>query len=205
MRASPCERGLVRAGPSDVLSMPSRPSEPLGTHSLAMESVPVRPVFARVASDNLGSLKVLQKAGFAITGTEISFANGRNAEIEKRSRASTGPRKPHHPMCRADRAQLSDLGVIAVIRISVSFVIAKPGWLVRRAVAGAISSVRVRRRTPVRRGQGRDRPGVEAVGRGRLRAPPQWTDRQGTCVAGDPEGWCTGAAWCRVWVRAVWR
>ena len=51
--------------------------------ALLMESVPVRPVFARVASDNLGSLKVLQKAGFAITGTVVSFANARNAEIEE--------------------------------------------------------------------------------------------------------------------------
>jgi RimJ/RimL family protein N-acetyltransferase len=40
-------------------------------------------VFARAASDNVGSLKVLQRAGFAITGTEHSFANGRKAEIEE--------------------------------------------------------------------------------------------------------------------------
>ena len=51
--------------------------------ALLLESVPVRPLFARAASDNVRSLKVLQKAGFAITGTEISFANGRNAEIEE--------------------------------------------------------------------------------------------------------------------------
>jgi RimJ/RimL family protein N-acetyltransferase len=51
--------------------------------ALLLESVRVRPVFARVASDNVGSLKVLQRAGFAIIGTEISFANGRNAEIEE--------------------------------------------------------------------------------------------------------------------------
>ncbi|GAA5186465.1 GNAT family N-acetyltransferase [Rugosimonospora acidiphila] len=51
--------------------------------ALLLELVPVRPVFARAASDNVGSLKVLQKAGFAITGTEISFANGRNSEIEE--------------------------------------------------------------------------------------------------------------------------
>jgi RimJ/RimL family protein N-acetyltransferase len=51
--------------------------------ALLLELNPVRPVFARVASDNAGSLKVLQKAGFAITGTEVSSANGRNAEIEE--------------------------------------------------------------------------------------------------------------------------
>ena len=51
--------------------------------ALLLESVHVRPLFARAASDNAGSLKVLQRAGFAITGTEISFANGRNTEIEE--------------------------------------------------------------------------------------------------------------------------
>jgi RimJ/RimL family protein N-acetyltransferase len=51
--------------------------------ALLLESVPVRPLFARAATDNVGSLKVLQKAGFAITGTEISFAKGRNMEIEE--------------------------------------------------------------------------------------------------------------------------
>ncbi len=51
--------------------------------ALLLELNPVRPVFARVASDSVGSLKVLQKAGFAIIGTEVSFANGRNAEIEE--------------------------------------------------------------------------------------------------------------------------
>ena len=51
--------------------------------ALLLESVPVRPVFARAASDNVGSLKVLQRAGFAIIGTATSFANARNKEIEE--------------------------------------------------------------------------------------------------------------------------
>jgi RimJ/RimL family protein N-acetyltransferase len=51
--------------------------------ALLLESVRVRPVFARAASDNVGSLKVLQKAGFAVVGTEVAFANGRNEEIEE--------------------------------------------------------------------------------------------------------------------------
>lgn len=51
--------------------------------ALLLESVRVRPLFARAASDNVGSLKVLQRAGFAIIGTEISFANARNKEIEE--------------------------------------------------------------------------------------------------------------------------
>jgi RimJ/RimL family protein N-acetyltransferase len=51
--------------------------------TLLLESVPVRPIFARAASDNVGSLKVLQRAGFAIIGTATSFANARNKEIEE--------------------------------------------------------------------------------------------------------------------------
>jgi RimJ/RimL family protein N-acetyltransferase len=51
--------------------------------TLLLESVRARPVFARAASDNVRSLKVLQRAGFVIIGTEISFANARNKEIEE--------------------------------------------------------------------------------------------------------------------------
>ncbi len=51
--------------------------------ALLLESVHVRPLFARAASDNVGSLKVLQRAGFTITGTATGFANGRNAETEE--------------------------------------------------------------------------------------------------------------------------
>ncbi|BCB78207.1 GNAT family N-acetyltransferase [Phytohabitans flavus] len=51
--------------------------------ALLLESVHVRPLFARAASDNARSLKVLRRAGFATVGTAISFANGRNKEIEE--------------------------------------------------------------------------------------------------------------------------
>jgi RimJ/RimL family protein N-acetyltransferase len=50
---------------------------------LHLEEIPVRPVRARVASDNAGSLRVLQKAGFESIATEVSFAPGRAAEIEE--------------------------------------------------------------------------------------------------------------------------
>ena len=53
----------------------------------------MRPLFARAASDNVRSLKVLQRAGFAIIGTEISFANGRNREIEETILRLDGPAK----------------------------------------------------------------------------------------------------------------
>jgi RimJ/RimL family protein N-acetyltransferase len=48
-----------------------------------MDLVPVRPLHARAASDNVGSLRVLQKSGFKIIGTENSFAPGRNSTIEE--------------------------------------------------------------------------------------------------------------------------
>jgi RimJ/RimL family protein N-acetyltransferase len=51
--------------------------------ALLLELVPVRPLHARAASDNTGSLQVLQKSGFTIVGTEISFAPGRNRDIEE--------------------------------------------------------------------------------------------------------------------------
>ena len=50
---------------------------------LLMELVPARPLHARAASDNLASLRVLQKVGFTVIGTETSFAAGRNGNIEE--------------------------------------------------------------------------------------------------------------------------
>ncbi|AMR26212.1 GCN5 family acetyltransferase [Hymenobacter psoromatis] len=40
-----------------------------------------RPVFGRVAFDNVGSQKVLEKCGFVKIGTDKGFANARQAEI----------------------------------------------------------------------------------------------------------------------------
>lgn len=48
-----------------------------------LQTLEIRPVHARAASDNAGSLKVLLKAGFAAIGTEVSFAPGRGTEIEE--------------------------------------------------------------------------------------------------------------------------
>ena len=42
-----------------------------------------RPVFGRVAFDNLGSQKVLEKCGFIKIGTDKGFANARQTEIEE--------------------------------------------------------------------------------------------------------------------------
>ena len=43
----------------------------------------IRPIYARAAKDNIGSLRVLQKCGFAIIGEDRGYANGRGEEIEE--------------------------------------------------------------------------------------------------------------------------
>ncbi len=51
--------------------------------ALLLDLVPTRPLYARAASDNAGSLRVLHKSGFRDIGTEVSFATARNEEIEE--------------------------------------------------------------------------------------------------------------------------
>lgn len=57
----------------------------IATRGLALfvEQLHERPLFARVAKDNLGSLRVLQKCGFVIIGEDKGFAGARNAETEE--------------------------------------------------------------------------------------------------------------------------
>lgn len=43
----------------------------------------IRPIFGRVAFDNFGSQKVLEKRGFVKIGKDKGFANARQTEIEK--------------------------------------------------------------------------------------------------------------------------
>jgi RimJ/RimL family protein N-acetyltransferase len=42
-----------------------------------------RPIYARVARDNRGSLRVLEKCGFTIIGAAVGFANARGEETEE--------------------------------------------------------------------------------------------------------------------------
>lgn len=42
-----------------------------------------RPIFARVAKDNPASIRVLEKCGFAVTGADEGFANGRGEVVEE--------------------------------------------------------------------------------------------------------------------------
>lgn len=48
---------------------------------LAIETT--RPIFGRVAFDNFGSQKVLEKCGFEKVGSDKGFANARQMEIEE--------------------------------------------------------------------------------------------------------------------------
>jgi RimJ/RimL family protein N-acetyltransferase len=50
---------------------------------LLLELEKRRPIYGRAASDNLGSLRVLAKAGFVRIGTERAFARARGEEIEE--------------------------------------------------------------------------------------------------------------------------
>jgi RimJ/RimL family protein N-acetyltransferase len=51
--------------------------------SLFLEVAQVRPLYARAATDNVASLRVLGKSGFRVIGTEVSFAPARGADIEE--------------------------------------------------------------------------------------------------------------------------
>jgi RimJ/RimL family protein N-acetyltransferase len=48
-----------------------------------LPQVVTRPLYARAAKDNVGSIRVLEKCGFRVTGHERGFANARGAEIEE--------------------------------------------------------------------------------------------------------------------------
>jgi RimJ/RimL family protein N-acetyltransferase len=57
----------------------------IATQALAalLASLRTRPLFARVAKDNAASIRVLEKCGFTITGSDRGFANARGVEIEE--------------------------------------------------------------------------------------------------------------------------
>jgi RimJ/RimL family protein N-acetyltransferase len=44
---------------------------------------PCRPLYGRVAHDNVGSRRVLEKCGFRVVATERGFAEARSGEIEE--------------------------------------------------------------------------------------------------------------------------
>jgi RimJ/RimL family protein N-acetyltransferase len=94
LRAITCDGVLVGSlasfvigGQTEVTYWIERASWGRGIASLALrlliDLVPARPLYARAASDNAGSLRVLKKAGFQAVGTECSFAPARKTEIEE--------------------------------------------------------------------------------------------------------------------------
>ncbi len=48
-----------------------------------LPTIPERPLHARAASDNVGSIRVLEKCGFRISHYERAYANGRRGEIQE--------------------------------------------------------------------------------------------------------------------------
>lgn len=48
-----------------------------------LKQISIRPLYARAAKDNSGSLKVLEKCGFVITGEDSGFSNARGEEVEE--------------------------------------------------------------------------------------------------------------------------
>jgi|GEM_PF-282138 len=64
-----------------------------------------RPLFARAAADNVGSIRVLERCGFALTARERSFSNARGSEIEEmvlRLDAPAAPRIAFRALTTAD-------------------------------------------------------------------------------------------------------
>lgn len=45
--------------------------------------VKTRPIYARAAKDNVGSVRVLEKCGFKLAAQDKGFANARGAEVEE--------------------------------------------------------------------------------------------------------------------------
>lgn len=57
----------------------------IATRALAafLTHAPTRPLHARAAKDNIGSIRVLQKCGFVIVGEDHGFANARGEDTEE--------------------------------------------------------------------------------------------------------------------------
>jgi RimJ/RimL family protein N-acetyltransferase len=68
----------------------------VATRALAefLRLVPLRPLYARAAKDNAGSIRVLHKCGFVVIGEDRGFAHARGGEVEEyilRLSPGTGP------------------------------------------------------------------------------------------------------------------
>lgn len=50
---------------------------------LFLEQTATRPLYARVAKDNIGSRRVLEKCGFRVIGEATGYAHARRADVEE--------------------------------------------------------------------------------------------------------------------------
>ena len=64
-----------------------------------LRQVPGRPLYARVAKDNVASLRVLEKCGFVIVAEDSGFANARGTETEEFVLALHGS-SPESPLAK---------------------------------------------------------------------------------------------------------
>ena len=51
--------------------------------TMFLEKFEIRPLYARAAKDNVASIRVLEKCGFAIVGEGKGYANARGAEVDE--------------------------------------------------------------------------------------------------------------------------
>ena len=51
--------------------------------SLFLAEQKTRPIFARAAHDNSGSIRVLEKCGFVIVGHDSAYANARGQDVDE--------------------------------------------------------------------------------------------------------------------------
>lgn len=82
-----CVVKFVMGGDSDITYAIDKQHWGKGITSVAvklfLEIEKTRPLFGRVANDNIGSQRILEKAGFQKIGTNTDFANARGKEIEE--------------------------------------------------------------------------------------------------------------------------
>jgi RimJ/RimL family protein N-acetyltransferase len=78
---------FVRAGDAEVTYWLGRAYWGKGIASKALllflELVEERPLYGRVVTDNVASLRVLQKCGFSVIGRETAFAEARGEDVEE--------------------------------------------------------------------------------------------------------------------------
>jgi RimJ/RimL family protein N-acetyltransferase len=78
---------VARPGEPEVTYWLGKPywGKGIATAALAalLTQVAARPIYARAAKDNRGSLCVLEKCGFTIIGEDRGFANARGTEVEE--------------------------------------------------------------------------------------------------------------------------